>query len=349
MLEILAIHKTFDTTPALRGVTFALPGGLIGALLGPSGGGKSTLLEIIAGLQPPDSGDVRWEGRSVLSTPPHRRGFGMVFQDYALFPHMNVFENVAFGLRMQRLPAEQIRERVAELLNLVGLGGFGRRSVTTLSGGEQQRVALARALAPRPRLLLMDEPLGALDRALRERLLLDLGRILRELRQTALYVTHDQEEAFALADRVILLREGQVEQIGTPQEIYHAPRTEFAARFLGFENILEGEAVFEGGAWRVRTPLGVLPYPGEAQPPAGRVRLLLRPDGFRRTPKGAATFEIAGRITEVSFRGARQRLILDTGGLPIQAEFGSQERLPSAGESIHLYFAPSQVLHILEG
>ncbi len=348
MLEILDIHKTFDATLALRGVTFDLPRGNIGALLGPSGGGKSTLLEIIAGLQPPDRGDIRWEGRTMLPVPPHQRGFGMVFQDYALFPHMDVFENIAFGLRMMRLPRSEIRRRVEQLAALVGLQGFERRRVTTLSGGEQQRVALARALAPRPRLLLMDEPLGALDRALRERLLLDLKRILREVRQTALYVTHDQEEAFTLADRVILLREGKVEQIGTPQEIYRAPRSAFAARFLGFENILEGETHRSGGRWWVQTPLGRLPYPGEGRPPAGRVRLLLRPDAFRLNPAGAAAFQITGRIEEISFRGARQRLLVQTETTRLQADFSGQAALPPVGASIRLFFDPSQALHRLE-
>ncbi len=345
-LRILSICKTFDGQPALDGVTFDLPERRVGALLGPSGGGKSTLLEIIAGLQPPDSGDVRWQGRSLLGTPPHRRGVGMVFQDYALFPHMNVFENVAFGLRMARLPAEALRRRTAEALDWVGMGALARRSVTTLSGGEQQRVALARALAPRPALLLLDEPLGALDRALRERLLLDLARILRELRQTALYVTHDQEEAFALADDIILLRAGRVEQQGSPRQVYRAPRTAFAARFLGMENIFEGRVFSEGGAWRVQTPFGVWPYPQGAAASPGRARFLLRPDGFSLHPEGGVS--LRGRVLQVSFRGALQRLLLQTEGGRVQADFGARAALPAAGEPLTLWCDPAQALHRLE-
>ncbi|GAB4533660.1 MAG: ABC transporter ATP-binding protein [Anaerolineales bacterium] len=344
-LILTDIHKTFDNTDALRGVTFDLPEGQVGALLGPSGGGKSTLLEIIAGLQAPDSGDVRWGGRSLLGIPPHRRGVGMVFQDYALFPHRNVFENVAFGLRMARLPQDEIRRRVHEALDLVGLRGFERRSVTTLSGGEQQRVALARALAPRPSLLLLDEPLGALDRALRERLMVDLGRILRELHQTALYVTHDQEEAFSLADRVILLRAGRVEQQGTPRALYGAPATEFVARFLGLENIFEGYLDPQGG--RLQTPFGVWPFPLEAAPAVGRVRFLLRPDGFTLTPLGAASLQ--GTVRSVSFRGARQRLHLQIGEAVIQADFRARQALPGAGEMLTLWFEPAHAVQVLEG
>lgn len=346
-LFITDIHKTFDNTPALRGVTFELPEGKIGALLGPSGGGKSTLLEIIAGLQSPDRGDVRWQGRSLLTIPPHRRGVGMVFQDYALFPHMNVFDNVAFGLRMARLPQEAIRQRVSEMLNLVGLGNFKRRNVTTLSGGEQQRVALARALAPRPALLLLDEPLGALDRALRERLLVDLRRILHQLRQTALYVTHDQEEAFTLADRVILLREGQVAQQGSSRDIYHAPADAFVARFLGMENIFEGQVIPQGEAWGIQTPFGVFPLPGEGAPPAGRVRFLLRPDGFTLTPGAPCSLE--GVLREVSFRGMRQRVVVQVDGGHIQADFGARVMLPAVGAPITLWFWPQEALQVLAG
>ncbi|RMF49830.1 MAG: ABC transporter ATP-binding protein [Anaerolineae bacterium] len=328
-------------------MTFDLPQGAIGALLGPSGGGKSTLLEIIAGLQAPDSGEVRWQGRSLLGVPPHRRGVGMVFQDYALFPHLNVFDNVAFGLRMARRPVEEVRRRVHEALELVGLRGFERRSVTTLSGGEQQRVALARALAPRPSLLLLDEPLGALDRALRDRLLVDLRRILRGLHQTALYVTHDQEEAFTLADRVILLREGQVAQQGTPRELYHAPASAFVARFLGMENIFEGQVHTREGRLVVQTPFGVWPYPQDAAPASGRVRFLLRPDGF--TLSSGASVSLQGIVREVSFRGARQRALVEVAGQRIQADFGTRQALPVAGTPITLGFEPETAFQVLEG
>jgi thiamine transport system ATP-binding protein len=212
-------------------------------VLGPSGCGKTTLLRVIAGLQRPDAGRVLLDGRDLAGVPPHRRGIGLVFQDHALFQHRDVWGNVAFGLRMRGDPPREIDRRVAELLALVGLSGYERRSVGTLSGGEAQRVALARALAPEPRVLLLDEPLGSLDRRLRDRLLEDLGRLFAELRVTALYVTHDQAEAFALGDRVAVMRAGRVVQTGTPDELWARPADADVARFLGLRNVLDGRVV----------------------------------------------------------------------------------------------------------
>ena len=259
MLQIENIAKRFGDKVALGGVTFDVIDGEILAILGPSGCGKSTLLSLIAGLEHPDQGIITWQGESILDVPPHRIGFGLMFQDYALFPHMNVYENIAFGLHMVGLPQEALQGRVSEILDLVGLVDFANRDVNTLSGGEQQRVAFARALAPKPRLLMLDEPLGSVDRTLRERLLFDLHRILQDVHQTAIYVTHDQEEAFALADRVVLMRPGQVEQIGTPQEIYRRPVSIFAANFLGFTNLFPGEVIDIKGNELVKTPIGEFP------------------------------------------------------------------------------------------
>jgi thiamine transport system ATP-binding protein len=212
-------------------------------ILGPSGSGKSTLLRVIAGLQRPDSGRVLLAGSDLASVPPHRRGIGLVFQDHALFHHRDVFGNVAFGPRMRGDAPEAVEARVAEVLELVGLAGFEQRSVATLSGGEQQRVALARALAPAPRVLLLDEPLGSLDRRLRDRLLDDLGGLFAALSVTALYVTHDQSEAFALGDRVAVMRAGRLVQEGTPDELWASPADEDVARFLGLANVRDGRAV----------------------------------------------------------------------------------------------------------
>ncbi|MCA9924623.1 MAG: ABC transporter ATP-binding protein, partial [Anaerolineales bacterium] len=247
LLTLKNIEKSFDGEPVLRGVSLELKAGEIVVLLGPSGCGKTTLLRIMAGLEVADNGRLLLNGHDLQQMPVHQRGFGMVFQDYALFPHKNVFENVAFGLRMQNWDAARIQARVDQVLALVGMGGFADRPIYELSGGEQQRVALARSLAPAPRLILLDEPLGALDRALRERLMLDLRRILKEAGGmtgrpegiTAVYVTHDQAEAFAIADRVLVMNQGKVEQAGTPTTLYRYPRTPFVARFLGMENLID--------------------------------------------------------------------------------------------------------------
>jgi ABC-type Fe3+/spermidine/putrescine transport system ATPase subunit len=213
MLTVSQVAKSYGDTRAVVNVRFEVGSGEIVAVLGPSGCGKSTLLELIAGLEPLDRGEILWDGESLNHVPPHQRNFGLMFQDFALFPHRNVFDNVAFGMQMAHVSQEEIQNRVHEVLNLVGLPDFGGRDVNTLSGGEQQRIALARSLAPRPRLLMLDEPLGSLDRNLRERLVRDLRQILREQHLTAIYVTHDQEEAFAIADRVVVMNAGKVEQV----------------------------------------------------------------------------------------------------------------------------------------
>src|SRR3954447_9115367 len=229
LLETHDISKSFGATPVLYGITFGVAAGEIVALLGPSGCGKSTLLRIIAGLEPEYRGSVVFAGEAIDAVPVYRRGFGLMFQDFALFPHRTVGENIAFGPRMQRLDREHIRQRVAEALDLVGLNGYGNRTIFELSGGERQRVALARALAPRPRLLLLDEPLGALDRTLREHLTGELQTIIKRAGTTSIYVTHDQVEAFAVADRIVLMNAGAIVQSGTPADVYQQPASAFAA------------------------------------------------------------------------------------------------------------------------
>ncbi|MDQ3379391.1 MAG: ABC transporter ATP-binding protein [Actinomycetota bacterium] len=243
MLQIEDVTVAFNGKTALDGITLDVADGEVVTVLGPSGSGKSTLLRVIAGLQRPDSGRVLLDGNDITEVPPHRRGIGLVFQDHALFHHRDARGNVAFGLRMRGDTREAIEHRVKELLELVGLTGYDRRSVATLSGGEQQRVALARALAPQPRVLLLDEPLGSLDRRLRDRLLDDLEQLFERIALTALYVTHDQAEAFALGDRVAVVRAGRVVQTGTPDELWAHPADEDTARFLGLGNVGDGTMI----------------------------------------------------------------------------------------------------------
>jgi ABC-type Fe3+/spermidine/putrescine transport system ATPase subunit len=300
MLEVRDLHKSYEQQPLLRGISFRIDRDETVCLLGPSGSGKSTILQLIAGLDSPEAGQVLWDGHNLAATAAHLRDFGLVFQDYALFPHMDVFENVAFGPQMKRWPRSQIDQRVLEVLDLVNLTGFERRSVTELSGGEQQRVALARALAPRPRLLMFDEPLGALDRALREELLAGLRQVLARTRIPALYVTHDQEEAFKIGDRILLLHDGRIVRHGTPREIWARPESPWAAEFLGLGNVIPGRIV--AGSRRIKTAYGtfalrcahthhvgdavhVLARPVEARGGAllsGTVGdVLFQPDGYR--------------------------------------------------------------------
>jgi thiamine transport system ATP-binding protein len=291
MLRAEEISVRLDDTAALDGATLTVDDGEVVTVLGPSGSGKTTLLRVIAGLQPPDAGRVSLDELDLAGVPPHRRGIGLVFQDHALFPHRDVLGNVSFGLRMRGDSPEQIAARAGELLELVGLAGFERRPVGSLSGGEQQRVALARALAPEPRVLLLDEPLGSLDRRLRDRLLDDLGRIFTELGSTAIYVTHDQTEAFALGDRVAVMRAGRVVQVATPDDLWAHPQDADTARFLGLANVEEGEAI-RPEAVRVR------PADGDGNGVVERVtrtgalvRLVARLDDGRRLEAAAATVD----------------------------------------------------------
>jgi thiamine transport system ATP-binding protein len=263
-------------------------------VLGPSGSGKSTLLRAVAGLQPLDSGRVLLDGRDRTAVPVHRREVGLMFQDHQLFPQRDVAGNVAFGLRMHGTAKNERAARVGELLDLVGLPGAGRRAVASLSGGEQQRVALARALAPRPRLLMLDEPLGQLDRSLRERLVVELRELFGRLGTTVLAVTHYQGEAFALADRVVVMRDGRIAQTGTPLEVWQRPADAFVARFLGFENV--AEATVDGEA--AITPWGKVPVPDGA--PQGTHTLLVRPAGVRLVP---TTEGLRCTVTARTFRG----------------------------------------------
>ncbi len=315
LLEARAIVKAYRETPVLRGVSMYAAAGEIVCLLGPSGCGKSTLLRVIAGLEPDYSGSVRFDGAPIDRVPVHQRGFGLMFQDFALLPHRSVGENIAFGLRMQRLPRAVIRQRVQEMLELVGLPGYAERTIFELSGGERQRVALARSIAPQPRLLMLDEPLGALDRTLRERLTEELRAIIKRVGLTSIYVTHDQVEAFAVADRILLMNRGQIVQSGTPMEVYRRPASVFAARFLGLNNLVPGRRAPESylshhhARLTVETALGPLQIDnGEAwRGDAGIV--VIRPEAAEPATPDAINV-IEGMVARCTFRGGTQRVVL---------------------------------------
>ena len=366
LLEVSQVSKAYPGLPVLAEASFGVAAGEIVCLLGPSGCGKTTLLRVIAGLEAPDTGQVIFGGRDLADTPVHQRNFGFMFQDYALFPHKDVFANVAFGPRMQgRSPAE-IAARVSEVLALVGLGGYDQRRVIELSGGEQQRVALARSLAARPRLLLLDEPLGALDRAMREQLMNDLRVILKRLGLTAVYVTHDQEEAFAIADRVLIMRArpesglgGWIEQDGLPDQVYRYPATSYVARFLGFRNLLAGVVTEVGerksGGTEERHPTltaetllgpltaGDVPH---SHAPGDRVTVLVRPEAAVVQPAGAIGANIVpGRLLGASFRGSYYLIHTEHAhDITLTCEASvTNDGLPVAGQPLALWFDPAAV------
>ena len=361
LLTIAHVSKSF-ATPVLRGVDLRVEAGEIVCLLGPSGCGKTTLLRIVAGLEQADRGTVHFDGIDLAPVPVHRRGFGLMFQEFALFPHQTVGENIAFGLRMAGWERSRQSARVAEMLDLVALEGYAARTVFELSGGERQRVALARSLAPSPRLLMLDEPLGSLDRALREELMVELRRILKQVGVTALYVTHDQTEAFAVADRVGVMNAGRFEQIDQPEELYARPATPFVARFLGLTNLLPVRVSLDRESGE--TPVGLFVFNGAAPP--GTYTLLIRPEiGAESIHTTGSAGAVDGILTAAGFRGSDYhiRVGVQKAGvwaeleveteeisldfvLPTRHRRNRAERLPPVGDAIRIAVDKSQLVLI---
>ncbi|MFD9369595.1 ABC transporter ATP-binding protein [Streptomyces sp. NPDC060020] len=333
LLQLEGVSVRFGERAVVDSVDLEVAEHEIVCVLGPSGSGKSTLLRVVAGLQQVSEGRVLLGGDDQSGVPVHRRGVGLMFQDHQLFPHRDVGANVSFGLRMRGGARASYAYRVAELLELVGLPGAQGRAVASLSGGEQQRVALARALAPSPRLLMLDEPLGQLDRGLRERLVVELQELFSRLGTTVLAVTHDQGEAFALADRVVVMRDGRIAQAGTPLEVWQRPASEFVARFLGFENVVP--AVVSGTA--AGTAWGKVPVPEGS--PEGEQRLLIRPAGVVLCAAGLRC-EVVSR----TFRGTHVALRLrPEAGPELEAECGL-DGAPAVGDRVAVTFTPSEVV-----
>jgi spermidine/putrescine transport system ATP-binding protein len=303
------VVKRFDDVTAVDGVTLEIPAGSFFALLGPSGCGKTTTLRMIGGFEEPDEGTIELGGRNVVGLPPHKRDVNTVFQSYALFPHLSVFENTAFGLRRKGVDRGQIRGRVHEMLELVGLHGIEGRKPRQLSGGQQQRVALARALVNSPRVLLLDEPLGALDLKLRKQLQLELKRIQQDVGITFVHVTHDQEEAMTLADTIAVMNHGHVEQLGAPEALYERPRTEFVAGFLGVSNLLHGTVT---GPNRVRLEAGdevEVSLGGRT----GRLAIGVRPEKLRLGPPVEGENTLSGTVKETAYVGVATQYVVSTG------------------------------------
>ncbi len=331
-VRLVDVSKNFGAHAAVEQVSLSVPDGCFFTLLGPSGGGKTTTLRIVAGFYPADRGDVYIGATRVNDLPPYRRHTAMVFQEYALFPHMTVVENVAYGLRMRRVAAPQIRRRVADVLALVGLTGVDDAFPSRLSGGQQQRVALARALVVEPEVLLLDEPLSSLDAKLRVRVRTELRALQRQLGKTVLYVTHDQEEALAISDRIALIAGGRIQQVGTPVEIYHRPANRFVADFVGLANFIDAEVV---GPRTVRA-LGItMQTSDEAAPgPNGASRrrvIVLRPEALHlHRERIPGPNVLPGHISTSSFLGTLARYWVDAGGTTWVVD------VPAPGETVLL-------------
>lgn len=346
-LELRGVTKTFDSFTAVRDFEIQVDKGEFISFLGPSGCGKTTTLRMIAGFIEPTKGDIYIQGRRVNDVPPYRRDTGMVFQNYALFPHMTVFDNIAFGLRYRKVPKREIRSRVEEMLRLVQLPGVEGRKPAQLSGGQQQRIALARALVIRPKVLLFDEPLSNLDAKLREELRVELRQIQRNVGITSIFVTHDQEEALALSDRIVVMDRGQITQVGTPAEIYEDPASPFVGEFIGQSNFLDGTvrtpdgevtAVDLGGGLTVRTA------PGEPVQAGDPVRVLVRAErvNVSREPPGAEGAKglnvWEGTVETVTYLGSKVHYYVRIGsGHRILAIEQTEERRPlQEGETAYL-------------
>src|SRR5262249_42473762 len=322
VVDVDKVVKRYETVVALGGVSLTFADGEFFGLLGPSGSGKTTLLRAIAGFVIPDSGEIRLDGKDIGHTPVHRREIGMVFQNYALFPHMSVFDNIAFGLTVRGQRGSEIEKRVKDMLELVRLSGLEDRRPRQLSGGQQQRVALARALVTRPRVLLLDEPLGALDKRLRQQMQIELRQIQREVGITTIFVTHDQEEARTLSDRIAIFNEGKVVQVGDPHSVYERPLSAFAANFLGDANFFSGVAEeAHGGVGAVRLPAGTIIRTCDALPVVGTpVTIAVRPEKVTFAPAGPAAGDggamlnrLRGRITQAVYSGSSISYRVDVG------------------------------------
>ena len=349
-IRLVGLSRDFGQIHAVRDVNLAAGRGEFLTLLGASGSGKTTTLMMIAGFVTPSRGDILVDGASIAGKPPDKRNLGVVFQSYALFPHMSVAENIAFPLRMRRSGLAETRERTKEALAMVQLSGYADRRVTELSGGQQQRVALARALVFRPPVLLMDEPLGALDRKLREQMQLEIKRIQRSLGITVIYVTHDQEEALILSDRIAIMHEGEVHQIGTPDAVYEQPRTPYVASFLGESNFLDGilEDKTDAASW-VRLPSGEkISAQATALPIGAKVRAMVRPESIALAPppSGQAMNALPAEIEVCEYLGQSIRYFARSADitLTVRAPRSDAGHRAAVGDRVTLYWSQPATL-----
>ncbi len=341
IIELKGLAKTFDDQQVLKGIDLKIYENEFLTLLGPSGCGKTTTLRIIAGFEEPDSGELLFNGVEISQIPPYKREINTVFQKYALFPHLNVFENIAFGLNLKKMPEDVIEQKVNKMLSLVGLSGYGSRDVTSLSGGQQQRVAIARALVNEPKVLLLDEPLGALDARLRKEMQTELKKIQQEVGITFIYVTHDQEEALSMSDTVVVMKDGEIQQIGTPIDIYNEPENRFVASFIGESNIIEGNMIkdclvsFDGFEFECVD---------KGFKPSEEVEVVLRPEDIDII---AENFEektqLRGTVSSVVFKGVHYEIIVKTERREYKIHTTDYF---AVGLNVGLYFEPEDI-HVM--
>jgi ABC-type Fe3+/spermidine/putrescine transport system ATPase subunit len=344
-LTIDRITKSFGTTAVLKDISIDVEPGEFMTFLGPSGCGKTTLLRMIGGFLEPTSGEIVIAGRPVTSLPPNKRDCGFVFQSYALFPHMTVAKNVGYGLKLRRMPAADLERRVGEVLDMVGLAEFAGRYPRQLSGGQQQRVAIARAIAIRPSILLLDEPLSNLDAKLRERIRFELRDLQRKLGITTIFVTHDQDEAMVVSDRIVVMNRGNIEQIGAPRDIYRLPASEFVADFVGINNILSARVVGEAdGSVRLATGFGEIVSTDRRPGLPPEVRLTIRPEAIEPLAAGATPY--TGRVTLAAYLGATARCEVEMPDGTVLKVSHPRAGTLAIGDTVSCRWAPEDV-HVL--
>ncbi len=349
-VELSGLKKRFGDVVAVGGVDLAVPEGAFVTLLGPSGCGKTTTLRLVAGFYDPDEGEMRIGGRRINDLPPDQRNTAMVFQDFALFPHMTVFDNIAYGLRMRGQPRAEISRRVEETARQLGLGGLERKWPLQLSGGQQQRVALARALVVEPEVLLLDEPLSNLDAKLRIRVRTEIRQIQQQLGKTTLYVTHDQEEALSISDTIAVMAGGRIAQVGTPYEVYYTPASKFVADFVGIANFVEGSVVREGGTARVEVGGAVLELGTRDLTAGSSVLLAIRPEGVRLLGPGdplEGQNLLRGAVTASSFMGSLARYWVEAIGIEWVVDVHMPTPMKLLAGEVTLQI-PAERIHVLE-
>ena len=346
LIDLKNITKTYDDTDVLKDINLYIRDGEFLTLLGPSGCGKTTMLRLIAGFTLPDNGQILVDGKDISGVPPYRRQVNTVFQKYALFPHLNVFDNIAFGLKIQKLPKDEIESRVNEMMELVNLAGYGSRYIDQLSGGQQQRVAIARALVNRPRVLLLDEPLGALDLKLRKGMQIELKRMQQRLGITFIYVTHDQEEAINMSDRIAVMNHGTFEQIGSPDEIYNHPKTSYVATFVGNANILKGKAEgLEGDKVRVSLAGGSVLAAADGNTPAKAAPVTLAVRSENIVLDESCQRGLPAEVVEKSFAGGLLRVVLKlTDGTEVIASRYGIDASVQPGQNVTCFFEPENAV-----